>query len=62
MRWCAERSIAGYRDMHEENIKDPVFKIHNLIIPYSDLNEEEKTKDRNVLNIMDKVAEMVCYL
>lgn len=58
LRWCAERTIAGYRDMHEENIKNPVYKMHSLIVPYHDLNDKEKSKDRNVLHIMDQVIEL----
>lgn len=58
LRWCAERSIAGYRDMHEQNLKDPEYKLHNQIVPYHDLSEKEKVKDRNVLHVMDQVIEL----
>jgi hypothetical protein len=55
MRWSAERTIAGYRDMHEANIKDGTYQLHNLIVPYHDLNDHEKGKDKDVLEIMEKV-------
>lgn len=55
MRWCAERSITGYRDMHEANLKDEVYQLHKLLVPYHDLSDLEKGKDKDVLEIMDKV-------
>ncbi len=55
MRWSAERTIAGYRDMHKANIKDGTYQLHNLIVPYYDLNDHEKGKDKDVLEIMEKV-------
>jgi hypothetical protein len=55
MRWCAERSITGYRDMHEANLKNGTYQLHNLIVPYHDLSDHEKGKDKDVLEIMDKV-------
>lgn len=55
LRWCAERSITGYRDLHELNLKSTPYQIHHLIVPYHQLNEVEKGKDRDVLTIMDKV-------
>ena len=55
MRWCAERSITGYRDMHCPDIKNKTYQIHHLIVPYHDLNDHEKGKDKDVLLIMDKV-------
>lgn len=58
MRWCAERSITGYRNTHEQGIKDETYQLHKLIVPYGELNEIEKGKDRDVLEIMDKVMQM----
>ena len=55
MRWNAERTITGYRDMHEVNLKDGTYQLHNLIVPYRDLSDHEKGKDKDVLEIMDKV-------
>lgn len=58
MRWCAERSITGYRDIHNPSIKNSTYQIHNLIIPYHDLDDHEKDKDKDVLETMDKVLEL----
>ena len=58
MRWNAERTITGYRDMHEANLKDGTYQLHNLIVPYHDLNDHEKGKDKDVLEIMGMVVEM----
>ena len=55
MRWCAERSITGYRDLHDPEIKSYTYQLHHLIVPYRDLNDHEKSKDKDVLEIMDKV-------
>lgn len=55
MRWCAERSVAGYRDIHDPEIKSSAYQIHHLIVPYHDLNDHEKDKDKAVLEIMDQV-------
>ena len=54
-RWSAERSITGYRDIHNPAIKSSTYQIHHLIVPYQDLNDHEKGKDKDVLVIMDKV-------
>lgn len=60
LRWCAERSITGYRDAHEQGIKcgKDDFQIHKLIIPYHMLPESEKEKDKDVLENMDKVINL----
>ena len=58
MRWCAERSITGYRNLTKEGIKDETYQAHRLIIPYHDLDTKEKSKDRDVLEIMDKVLSL----
>jgi len=55
MRWNAERTIAGYRDMHKHNLKDGTYQLHHLIVPYYDLNDHEKGKDKDVLEIMERV-------
>lgn len=57
LRWCAERSIAGYKDAHEQGIKygKDDFQLHKLIVPYHMLPENEKDKDKDVLENMDKV-------
>ena len=58
LRWCAERSIAGYRNLAEEGIKNEVYQVHRLIIPYHDLDPKEREKDRDALEIMDKVLSL----
>ncbi len=55
LRWCAERSITGYRDMHDPDIRSTTYQLHHLIVPYHDLNDHEKSKDKDVLLVMDKV-------
>ena len=55
MRWSAERSVTGYRDIHDPEIKSSAYQIHHLIVPYHDLNDHEKDKDKAVLEIMDQV-------
>ena len=56
LRWCAERSITGYRDLHDPDIKSGTYQIHHLLVPYHDLNDHDKGKDKDVLEIMDKVV------
>lgn len=58
LRWCAERSITGYRDLRQLNLKSETYQIHRCIVPYHELNELDKDKDRDVLNIMDKVVDL----
>lgn len=60
LRWCAERSITGYKDAHEQGIKydKDDFQIHNLIVPCYMLPSSERIKDRDVLEIMDKVIRL----
>lgn len=55
LRWCAERSITGYRDTHNPKIKSGAYQLHHLIVPYYDLDDHEKGKDKDVLLVMDKV-------
>lgn len=60
LRWCAERSITGYRDTHEQDIKcvKDDFQLHKLIMPYHMLPDSEKAKDQDVLDNMDKVMSL----
>lgn len=65
LRWTADRCITGYRDSHSflnadgsTGVKDKKLKLHFDIIPYYDLTEDEKDKDKNVVNNMDKVMNL----
>lgn len=58
LRWCAERSITGYRDLRELNLKSETYQIHKFIVPYHELSDMEKGKDKDVLENMDKVMEL----
>lgn len=61
-RWCAERSIIGYRDTHTElsDFKDvTVFKCHKCIVPFKDLTENDKGKDMDVISNMDKILKII---
>lgn len=60
LRWCSERSITGYKDAHEQGVKcsQDDFQIHSLIVPYHLLPTNEKIKDKDVLEIMDKVVNL----
>lgn len=65
LRWTADRCITGYRDSHSflnadgsTGVKDKKLKLHFDIIPYYDLTEGEKDKDKNVVNNMDKVMNL----
>lgn len=65
LRWAADRCIIGYRDSHElvnadgsHGVKDKKLKLHFDIIPYYDLTEGEKDKDKNVVKNMDKVMDL----
>ena len=63
LRWLADRCITGYRDSHTfvnpdgtTGLKDKRLKLHFDIIPYHDLTEGEKDKDKNVVVNLDKVS------
>ncbi|MBP5572578.1 MAG: hypothetical protein J6X40_00230 [Bacteroidales bacterium] len=62
LRWCAERSITGYRDLHALHFKSNTYQIHNLIVPYHQLNDHEKGKDKDVLHIMDQIIALSEHL
>ena len=65
LRWTADRCITGYRDTHDFvnsdgsfGIKDKKMKLHYDIVPYYNLPEGEKDKDKDVIKNMDKVIEL----
>lgn len=61
LRWNADRSIIGYKQMPREIIKKNThYQIHNLIVPFNHLSEQEQmqqelAKDEDVINNMDKL-------
>ena len=58
-RWCADRSIIGYRDTCAERLKDiDCFKLHWSIVPFKDLPEKERDKDRDVIGNMKKILNL----
>ncbi|MFI3281411.1 MAG: hypothetical protein R3Y44_05510 [Rikenellaceae bacterium] len=60
MRWNADRSIIGYRDMSAEKIKDTDYQIHKLIVPFNELDvgerrKKEIEKDEDVIQNMNRL-------
>lgn len=55
LRWNADRSIIGYKDTSEHNLKDNEYKLHKDIIPYCQLSPSEQQKDIDVINNMKKL-------
>lgn len=65
LRWCADRIITGYKrydslkKLPNRGNKDKFeFKLHNLIMPYSDLHAAEKTKDADVIINREKIISL----
>jgi serine phosphatase RsbU (regulator of sigma subunit) len=48
-RWCWERRLAGWSFA---KIRDNSKKLHNCLIPYDSLPEEEKRKDRDLVGLI----------
>ena len=58
LRWCACRSIIGYKDAHKDNCKDnDDYLQHTLIVPYNSLGESDKMKDEAVILYREKVVD-----
>lgn len=57
-RWCAEKMVLNYRygplprEKNTKNIAKEKLKIHDQLIPYEKLTEEEKEKDLNLFLLM----------
>ena len=56
-RWIAERTLAGWKQKKDGEMRVNELKIHTDIVPYHNLDEQEKTKDKNVVNFAIKLAE-----
>jgi len=52
-RWMAERFMDGWRFGDKRNNKK---KIHNLLVPYNQLSDQEKSKDTDMINNMKKLV------
>ena len=48
-RWCAERTLAGWRQKDKDEIRVDERRIHKSIIPHKELSDSEKVKDYNVI-------------
>ncbi len=46
-RWNAERTIGGWK---YGPLRKSEYRIHTLVVPYTDFPEGEKYKDRNVID------------
>lgn len=49
-RWISERILAGWRQAKKGEHRSNALRIHDNIIPYNQLTESEKQKDRNVIH------------
>ncbi|MBP3762584.1 MAG: hypothetical protein J6I49_01745 [Bacteroidales bacterium] len=49
LRWVAERTLAGWRATLPGEQRSNTLKLHPSLIPYQQLTESEKQKDRNVI-------------
>ncbi len=48
-RWTAERTLVGWRPTKEGEHRVDALKIHDCLIPYASLSNQEQQKDRNVI-------------
>lgn len=55
-RWMAERILAGWRGTRAGEHRVDELKLHSSIVPYSELPEGEKEKDRNVITFAASIA------
>jgi len=57
-RWSSEKMVFNYqygeytKNIKEKSITKEILKIHNQLIPYEDLTEEEKYKDLNLFLLL----------
>lgn len=64
LRWCAERSIVGYKSATDVNLKDDNYRLHRLIMPFNKLGidrrfEKEKEKDEDVIGNLEKLIKLL---
>lgn len=54
IRWCRYHYLNNWRYGQPENekVKDPARRLHSLLIPYSELSEAEKEKDRENIRVL----------
>ena len=54
IRWCRYHFLNNWKQGNPENgkAKDPAARIHRSLVPYEKLCEEEKEKDRQVIDIL----------
>jgi serine phosphatase RsbU (regulator of sigma subunit) len=58
LRWSWEKRLAGWVF---DKIKDDVRKTHPSLIPYSELNESEKEKDRELVKLIPALLQDIDY-
>ena len=58
-RWIAERTLAGWRQIKEEEKRIDSLKIHTCIVPHTILPEKEFIKDRNVVTFAPILVDFV---
>lgn len=66
-RWCAERIISGWHQAEDGVTRNNARRIHNLIVPYSELSDDrkdgrklayERNKDYNVIATLQLLLEV----
>ena len=66
-RWCAERIVCGWHQAEDDITRNDARRIHNLIVPYSELSDDrkdgrklayERNKDYNVIATLPLLLEV----
>lgn len=55
-RWIAERTLMNWRSLKDGEHRVDILRRHDCIIPYDELSDEEKQKDRNVIQFAKRIA------